>query len=642
MSRYYEVIMLFQKFFKLTTLLSTFVFLSGIIAMEPQKRSMNDIYAEIGTNIKLYSDMYRSDLSELIPAISSNKFTNAVAILEAMADNTPNYTQEDKNNLLSLVQSYATELYTNELIGLNPFGTLTKHKEILCYINAQCTPTPNLNDALDTPDTEQPEVSKKSRRTIKKNAPVVKIQTVEIVDNFALDIQTNIDTITQARKVAPLHQNDTSIGDKATINKAIRQWFSEFIIILKKALANKDENLLNRLWHANFNNDCLQFKARESALKDLIITTLQKDNIDEASITWLTSRITKLVYKKETKLTLKSKAVQQVAKPVIKPVSEKPKVNALSKRINTILTELNNTTDHNNVMEILEQFSAIFNLSSKYRSTLEEKDIPTLTAEDLATLTTDDINTIKFNIDETIGRIYQNCLLGLYDNGEQKLQLHIFDTCAEALIDFNTQLRKQRKESDKDIDTYFNNANKRKQDSLYGIKVIRDTEKIASAQEVKEWKMVIQDRLSSQLEGQNALAIKKTIQANFDASKNPLLAEQYENIVPVIYNQKNTGATWPVWLTKNKQIFEQPKIAQKNGQPIPSNGIFQTCNDHWMLGSLALAAIVTGIYYVLEQCYAEDEDEDELSEKEELQEETAEESAATQQKNKKDAQAKTA
>lgn len=128
-----------QTFLKLTTLLSAFIFLSGVVAMEPQKRSMNAIYAEIRDNQARYSNTYKYDAIDLMRSRKANNFANTVSILEQMADNIPNYNQEDVRNLLSLIQSYEEELYTNELIGLNLFGTLAKHKDILCQIQARCS-----------------------------------------------------------------------------------------------------------------------------------------------------------------------------------------------------------------------------------------------------------------------------------------------------------------------------------------------------------------------------------------------------------------------------------------------------------------------------------------------------------------------
>jgi hypothetical protein len=116
--------MISQTFLKLTTLLSIFVFLSNS-AMEPQKRSVNDIYTKVGNNLDLHGDMYKSDLIELRSSMSANIFAKTIAILEQMADNISSYTQEDKNNLLALTQIYAQELYHNELIGFNAIGTLT-------------------------------------------------------------------------------------------------------------------------------------------------------------------------------------------------------------------------------------------------------------------------------------------------------------------------------------------------------------------------------------------------------------------------------------------------------------------------------------------------------------------------------------
>ncbi len=212
-------------------------------------------------------------------------------------------------------------------------------------------------------------------------------------------------------------------------------------------------------------------------------------------------------------------------------------------------------------------------------------------------------------------------LAGLYGNSEQKLQLHIFDTCADRLITVGALLRKHLKESDKIIDTYSKNAEKRKQACLREIKVIRDAEKMATGQDIKVWKTIIQDRLSSQLEGQNASAIQKTIHANFDINKTPLLAEQYATIVPNIYDQKNTGDTWPAWLEKNKKVFEQPNGIP--GQQHTSNSIYQMCKDHWIVGSLTMAAVVAGIYYLWEQWNEEDEDTNKPAKKEESKQEQA-------------------
>ncbi len=236
--------MISGTFFKLTTLLSVFVFLSGI-AMEPQKRSVKDIYADIRTNLDQYGDLYKSDITQLRLSIRSNNVTESISILEEMADNIPNYNQEDKNSLLLLVQSYARELYSNELIGLNQLGVLTKHKNVLCYINAQCSQTLNLNNESATQKTEQPEITKKSRSVRKnapvENAPVETKQNLESVDNFASTIQTDIDIIRHARILAHYRQDGTPVGDITTINNSIKQWFAEFLKTLKKALAKKDK-----------------------------------------------------------------------------------------------------------------------------------------------------------------------------------------------------------------------------------------------------------------------------------------------------------------------------------------------------------------------------------------------------------------
>lgn len=586
--------MVSQTFLKLTTLLSVFIFLSGN-AMKPQ-RSIGEICAEVKNNVNLYGDIYKSDLAELIASIRENTFAKTIAILEQMADNTANYTDEDKNNLLAFVQTYAQELYRNELIGFNAVGTLTKHKNILCHINAQCRPTLNPNNENDTQTAKQSVISKKSHSPVKKNIGVEKKQTLEPVDTFATGIQTNINTIIHARTLAHLRQNNIDAGDDAAINKSTKKWFAEFLIAIQDAVTKQDKNLLNDLWRANFNNNTLHFKARETEIKDSVLKKLQKNNTDEASITWFIIHVNQIVYAKETKpiVTLKSRTKPQVTESVVKPTPA-PQVIPLSQKIISTLMQLNHATELDTITEILNNLTTIFN--SEARNTLKNADIATL----------------KFEIEESMNGIYQNCLLGLYGNHEQKLQQHVFEICADQLILLNTQLSIQLKESDKVINTYVNNANKRKQAFLYEIKVIRDAEKVATPEEVKIWETVINDRLSSQLEGQNGPALQKTIEANFDASKTPLLAEQYKTIVPSIYNQKNTGTTWPKWLEENKHIFKKPGVQMDD---VPTDSILQVFKNHWILSSCALAVVVAGIYYAWEQCYGEDEEDKQLIQQE--------------------------
>jgi len=562
---------------------------------------MDQIHIEIRANINLYSPAYQSDVLELLRSIQANK--NTKAVLEQMADNIPNYTQEDATALLSLVQSYKKELYINELIGLNQFGFLAKHKNVLCFIQAQCTQ--KLNTNVDLPVTGEAEITKKSRSF--KNTPVKKKRNLEANDHLASDIQEEINTIAFARILGDLTQKNvpTDVSPQ-TLNKAKNKWFAAFYARLKQAIEARNEELLNRLWQANFNDNFAHFKAHEIDVHTTIIEKLKKDNIDTENIEWFNKQYRKQLNKKEINPTLKSKNVKPAQGT---PPIEKPTINPLAQGISHILTRLNNTLVPDAIMVILEEISLLTQTN------------------DLLTLKEADVITIKFEIDETIRRIYQNCILGVYGNNEQRIQIDIFDTCTDRLIAFGTQLRIQHKVSVKEIDTYVNDANKLKQACLYNIKVIRDTEKIAVTDDIARWKTIIKDKLASQLEGQDAAGIQKTIHANFDAHKNPQLAEEYENIVPSIYNQKNKGDTWPVWLANNKKYFEQPTL---KGQPgnipvplIPCNKIYQACKDYWMLGSLALTVVVAGLYYAWEEWDAQDEDEDQAASQKESEKKTA-------------------
>lgn len=603
-----------KTFFKLTTLFSTFIFLSGV-AMEPEKRSTEDICNEITIQMDSYSENYKLDLTELIHLIKASNFAHAVSILEQIANNIQNYTQEDTNNFLLLVQSYRQDLYKNELIGLAPFGTLANHKSILRHIKVACLQKLDAKNEPVKQDATEPKITKKSRFSKKAsiNEPIIEEkQNLESVDSFALGIQTDINTIAHARIFGDLQQKNVPIDiSSEQLNSAMHTWTMELLKALDKAREKKSrkgcKEAVTHLWQANFNNNHAHFKAREERLYTLIIETLEENKAATHEIEWFRSCISKLVYKKEIHPTLKSNAKKQKDEPTKKSTTTKtaapkaaPKANPLAQKVNTVLARLNSATEHDAIMKILDELPAI------------------LEREDASTLKEADKINVKFDIDESVLRIYKSCILGLYGKSEQKLQLHIFETCADKLIAFGTYLRTQLKESNKEVNTYADKANKQKDNNLYTIKVIRDSEKIAHENDIKQWKTIVQDQLASQVGGQNLPGIEKTIQANFNADKTPHLAEEYENIVPDIYEQKNMGKTWPKWLKKNKKSFRKPNGAGvQNGpggadeQPqMPFHSFYKTCKDHWVLSSLALSAVIAGIYYIWEECTTEDESEE--------------------------------
>lgn len=635
-----------QTFLKLTTLLSAFIFLSGVVAMEPQKRSMNAIYAEIRDNQARYSNTYKYDAIDLMRSRKANNFANTVSILEQMADNIPNYNQEDVRNLLSLIQSYEEELYTNELIGLNLFGTLAKHKDILCQIQARCSAKLNApNEAAAQDIIPEPEITQKSRSSRKspENAPVEKKLDLEAVDTLTEKLQKKINVIARARILGDLQQQNVPIAESPeSLNKATNIWSEELVKALKKAIEAKNEKLVNRLWQANFNDNHAHFKAREKELYGKIVQRLEKDNIDESDIKWFSGPVAKLVYKKEAEFALKSKPKPSVDTPTMaeksadgpaKPTTAKakPEINATVQGIMAALRQLKNAHADDAIMAALQKLS----------------DIQIADA-----ITPGESIVLKNDIGKTMNHVYQNCMLGLYGDNTQKIQLNIFDMCADRLIAFGTRLRTQLKEPNIEIDTYVNNALKQKQAFLYEIKVIRDAEKIATEQDVATWKTIMQGKLSADIEQQNADAIQKTIDANFDASKNPLLAENHAHIVQNVKNMFNGGKDKAnsAWINNHAKNFTpsqgnagqgipnepaapnnpaEPNIPNGPAAPnMPNNGpakqsFCQTCKDHYVLSSLALITVIAGAYCLWEEYCTEDDstDKEKPAEKEESKKE---------------------
>lgn len=609
--------MMSQKFLKLTTLLSAFVFLSGI-AME-QTRSVKDIYREIEDNQDRYSNRYKLDLSQLMPSIRSNNSVNTVAILEQMTDNIPHYTRTDVHNFLLLVQSHEEALYTNELIGLSPFGTLAKHKNILCHIKAHCIAKLNLPDEAATHDSaEEPEISKKSRTTKKslETAPVEKQHNQDAINTLSAEMQEKINVIAHARILGDLQQKNVPLDvSPQLLNSAIKKWQTKFFASIEKAIETRNEQALNDLWQANFNNNHAHFKAREEELYKLIIQRLEKDNVNAYSIKWFRERVAKLVHQKETQFTLKSQPKRAESKPtnelnpspVKAPIKKpNPQINASTQKIRTALNQLKSATTYDAIMTTLKELSDI---------------------QIAGTFTSGESINLKNEIEEIVRHVYQNCILGLY--GDQKLQLDIFNTCADRLIALSAELRKQLKESDEEIEAYVNNAHKDKQSGLYEIKVICDAEIITPEEDIATWKTIIQGKLSAEIERRNASAIQKIVDANFNASKNPLLAKKHDEIIGNVKTMFDGGKDKAnaTWMGNNEKIFapsdkaaeqgvpngptgQQPQVNEApNGMPEPT--LYQTCKNHWMLSSFALAAIVAGVYYLWEEYYTENEEADE-------------------------------
>jgi len=610
-----------------------------------QKRSVDALYAEIRNNLDRYSDIYKWDIIDLRKEIRANNFANIVSILEQMADKIPNYSQEDVRNFVSLIENYAEELYTNELIGLHPFGTLAKHQNILCHIQVVCNAKLNATNEVAAPDaTAEPEIIQKSR-SIKKsfeNDPVEKKQNLTVVNDLAEKLQKKINVIAHARILGDLQQKNVSIdvAPKA-LNNPIKKWNTQLIKALKDAIIKKDATLINRLWHANFNDNHAHFKAREKDLYDDIVQRLKKDTtIKKEDISWFREHVSKLIHKKEVHFTLKSKTSTQPDKQENKSTDESKsssfaEASDFAKASTDKSADRSSTSKPGDNKPTQPQMSAAHTImitlnrlknAVTYDAILETlQHVSELQITD--TFTTSESVAIKNEIEEAKRRIYQNCMLGLYGNQEQKLQLNIFDMCAYELTVLRTQLSKHLKESDKEIENYTNQADKSRQQCLYEIKVIRSPEKIDTKNEkdgaawksrdrdMATWKTIVQDRLSAEVERQNAPAIQKIADANFEATKTPLLAENHADIIQNMKHMFNGDKANSDWMNNHANVFipSQPQDGVMPNQPAgnnppPSTSFYQTCKNHWVLSSLALGALMTCMYCLWEEWYAQDED----------------------------------
>lgn len=592
--------MISQTFFKLTAVLSTCIFLSGI-SMESTKKSTYTIPDNaIPNNVdhNLHRPLYNADVTQLTTAINTNKPFVALSILKQIINQIPNYTQDNINNLVLLIKDYTERLYTNELIGLYLFGTLAKHKDILLQIEEIYAK--KLNNPGGT------ELTTKSTKRLVAEEILATQETLQPVSNFASDIQKKIDTIAQARVLKHLDENKVAIGvDNKTLKKSVDQWGIQFIKRVKATIATKNVDELNRLWEANFNDNHKQFKVREIQIRDRIIEQLEKAHADTKEIRWFKKHTTQLVYKKEPQIPLKSQA--QTDKSQTDQLLDELKRDELKKEfvetVTATLRELKVAHDHKSIVKSVDDLANIFQT-------------------EICALNKSDITNIKFAIDEKMRYLYQDCLLGSHGNGEQKLQLDIFDICSDKLIGLGALLRAQLGESEEATQKYIQDAQEQKKVCLFEIKVIRDSGKIADSKDISIWKDVAQTKLISDVERQNEAAIQKTIQANFNASTVPQLAEHYDEIINNIKESCGNGKdnANADWLNKHEKLFIP--INKPYDIPVPPappgtktgitqllSSIYKTGKDHWILSSFGIAIILVGIYSIWEEWNTEDEAE---------------------------------
>jgi hypothetical protein len=557
--------------------------------MLPQKPSLRDVIHELKNNIKNYGELYTEHLKQLVLSINSRNHDKCFAVLNQMADAIANYTDNDIEHVLLVVQSYKERLYAQELIGLIPIGSLAHYKNLLCDIQDQCTKKINRRNTPEPKIETEDFITKKSRSVKKNNATTDKSPIQRNACDLELEIQNNINTIRHARILAHFRQDNTLVGDVNTINQAIKaEWFPTFLNEVKEAVLKKDALRLEQVWHANFNNNCLHFKRREAEIKDNLVTKLKKDGINNELIGWF--------YKNSNTVGKK-----EFSEAYLKKISteENPKKTDSAPTILRVLRSLKNITKDDELASLLVELPKI---------------------ELSGTFSASQSIIIKSEIDQTLDHIYQSCMLGLYADKSQEAQLHIFDMCANALISFSSKLRKHLNESDETIQSYLEDAYKLKESCLYQIKIIQDkseyadngnkqTEKIITSNDLAAWKTIIQTRLTSEINRQNSVGVQEIMRSNFDPRKNPVLTETYEDILNTIKNMHNEerDKSTADWIKNNEKFFTKPNVQMPDQHP-ESQSVFQACKNHWMLCSVAMIAVTAGIYYLWEKWHASDEE----------------------------------